>query len=75
MFVNSKQFQELIERLIRVETKNEALEKRIAVLEKNPPNNATKEEDEGYDAKALFNELLNGVPDKETGKVRWTDGR
>ncbi len=75
MFVNSKQFQELIERLVRVEMQNKALEKRIAVLEKNPPNTATNEDVEGYDAKALFDELMNGVPDKETGKVRWTDGR
>lgn len=75
MFVNSKQFQELIERLVRVEMQNKALEKRIERLEKNPLDNAPQEEDEGYDAKALFDELMNGVPDKETGKVRWTDGR
>jgi hypothetical protein len=75
LIVRTTTFQSLIERLVKAEWKNDELEKRIEALEKRPPNTATNAGEEGYDAKTLFDELVNGVPDKGTGKVRWTYGR
>lgn len=81
MFVDSKTFMELVEKLTRVELEHKAevkrLEERIEVLEKrpivladDPPKNPKDEE-----TFKLFEEMTMGVKDINTGRVTYTDGR
>lgn len=80
MFVSSKTFMELVERMTRMELEYQAeikrLEDRIKVLEDRPiviaDDSAKKSTDK---MERLFEEMTMGVKDINTGKVTYTDGR
>ena len=79
LLVRTKVFMELIERITKAEIENKNLQKEIqtvrqevALLKKKDgaTTNATEEED----LSSLVHEIMHGIPDKLTGKVRLTDG-
>ena len=81
MFVSSKTFMELVERMTRMELEHKAdverLERRIKTLEDRPivladdtPKNPKDEE-----TFKLFEEMTRGVKNPSTGRVEYTDGR
>ena len=76
MWISAKMLMELMERLIKAENELKAVSSRVEILEKRPmiveSKNDSSEEDLN---RKLYDELINGVPDKITGKVKWTDGR
>lgn len=81
MFVSSKTFMELVEKMTRMEFEYQAevrrLQDRIAVLEKRPivladDGSASKSSDK---MERLFEEMTMGVKDINTGRVTYTDGR
>ena len=80
MFVSSKTFMELVEKMTRMETTYQAeikrLEDRINVLENRPivlaDDSAKGSTDE---MERLFEEMTMGVKDINTGRVTYTDGR
>lgn len=80
MFVSSKTFMELVQKMTRMELEYQAkikcLEERIEVLEKRPivlaDDSAKKSTDK---MERLFEEMTMGVKDINTGKVTYTDGR
>ena len=77
MFVSSKTFMELVERMTRLEVENQRLKERIETLEKRP---IAVTEEEGINARknpdmnTIYDELMNGVVDNELGRVKLTDG-
>lgn len=80
MWISAKAFMELIDRINHNEQRVRELEHKIEainscpiVLEKKSDTGANTENE--YNASELINELMNGVPNAETGKVVWTDGR
>ena len=80
MFVDSKTFMELVEKLTRVELEHKAevkrLEERIEVLEKRPIVLADDSAEKSTDKmQRLFEEMTMGVKDINTGRVTYTDGR
>lgn len=81
MFVSSKTFMELVERMTRMELEHAAhvkrLEERVEALENRPiiltddlPKNPKDEE-----TFKLFEEMTMGVKNPNTGRVTYTDGR
>ena len=81
MFVSSKTFMELVEKMTRMEFEHQAevrrLQDRIEVLEKRPivladNGSASKSSDK---MERLFEEMTMGVKDINTGRVTYTDGR
>lgn len=80
MFVSSKTFMKLVEKMTRMEMMHEIdvkrLEDRIKVLENRPivvaDDSAKKSTDK---MERLFEEMTMGVKDINTGKVTYTDGR
>lgn len=80
MFVSSKTFMELVERMTRMELEHAAhvkrLEDRIKVLEDRPivlaDDSAKKSTDK---MERLFEEMTMGVKNPNTGRVEYTDGR
>lgn len=80
MFVDSKTFMELVEKLTRVELEHKAevkrLEERIEVLAKRPIVLADDSAEKSTDKmQRLFEEMTMGVKDINTGRVTYTDGR
>ena len=80
MFVDSKTFMELVEKLTRIELEHKAevkrLEERIEVLEKRPIVLADDSAEKSTDKmQRLFEEMTMGVKDINTGRVTYTDGR
>ena len=80
MFVSSKTFMELVERMTRMEMEHaiqvKRLEERIEVLEKRPIVIADDSAKESTDKmERLFEEMTMGVKDINTGRVTYTDGR
>lgn len=76
MFVSSKTFMELVERMTKMQMEIETLKERVKTLE-NRPIIVDKTDDknrEEFDMNRIFDEVVNGVPDRVTGKVRLTDG-
>lgn len=82
LLVRTKVFMELIERITRVELENKQLHKEIqavrqeiALLKKKDDAKPQIGEDENEDdLSSLVHEIMHGVPDKITGKVKLTDG-
>lgn len=80
MFVSSKTFMELVEKMTRMEMTHQAevkrLEDRIEVLEKRPIVLADDSAKKSTDTmERLFEEMTMGVKDINTGRVTYTDGR
>lgn len=80
MFVSSKTFMELVEKMTRMETTYQAeikrLEDRIKVLENRPIVLADDSGKKSTDKmERLFEEMTMGVKDINTGRVVYTDGR
>ena len=80
MFVDSKTFMELVEKLTRIELEHKAevkrLKERIEVLEKRPIVLADDSAEKSTDKmQRLFEEMTMGVKDINTGRVTYTDGR
>ena len=80
MFVSSKTFMELVEKMTRMEMAYQAeikgLERRIEVLEKRPIVLADDSPKKSTDTmERLFDEMTRGVKDINTGRVTYTDGR
>ena len=80
MFVSSKTFMELVERMTRMEMEHKAevkrLQERIEVLEKRPivlANDSAKDSTDTMER--LFEEMTMGVKNPNTGRVEYTDGR
>jgi hypothetical protein len=81
MFVSSKTFMELVEKMTRMECEHKMevkrLEERIETLEKRP---IVLQEDQHPNAKknpdmhTIYDELVNGVVDDKLGRVKLTDG-
>ena len=81
MFVSSKTFMELVEKMTRMECEYKLeikrLQERVETLEKRP---IAVQEDEGVNARknpdmyTIYDELMNGVVDRELGRVKLTDG-
>lgn len=80
MFVSSKTFMELVEKMTRMEMAYQAetkrLEDRIKVLENRPIVLADDSAEKSSDKmERLFEEMTMGVKDINTGRVTYTDGR
>ena len=80
MYVTSKTFMELVERMTRMEMEHaiqvKRLEERIEVLEKRPIVLADDSPKKSTDTmERLFDEMTRGVKDINTGRVTYTDGR
>lgn len=80
MFVSSKTFMELVEKMTRIEMEYKAeikrLEERVDVLEKRPVVLADDSAEKSSDKmERLFEEMTMGVKDINTGRVVYTDGR
>ena len=80
MFVSSKTFMELVQKMTLMEfeyrAKIKCLEERIEVLEKRPIVLADDSAKQSTDKmERLFEEMTMGVKDINTGKVTYTDGR
>ena len=80
MFVSSKTFMELVERMTRMEMEHaiqvKRLEERIEVLEKRPIILADEQEPKRPESTfKLFEEMTSGVKNPNTGRVEYTDGR
>jgi hypothetical protein len=85
MWISATQFQRLIERLVLAEEANKDLQKELEIqgkrierlsdavveIQASPTKNTSKE----LEAREIFDQLMHGVPDPETKKVKWTDGR
>ena len=81
MFVDSKTFMELVEKMTRMECEYKLeikrLQERVETLEKRP---IAVQEDDGINARknpdmhTIYDELMNGVVDNELGRVKLTDG-
>ena len=77
MFVSSKTFMELVERMTVMELRLKRAEERIKTLENRPIIVDAKEEPNGrksYDMNEIYDDLMNGVKDEKLGRVRLTDG-
>ena len=80
MFVSSKTFMELVEKMTRMELGHKAdverLERRIKTLEDRPIVLADDSGKKSTDKmERLFEEMTMGVKDINTGRVVYTDGR
>ena len=76
MWVNSETFMKLVETATRLELKCGDLERRVEHLEKKPVVvNIDEKHNHDDDYKRAYDELMNGVVDKDLGRVRYTDGR
>lgn len=80
MFVSSKTFMELVEKMTRMELEHKAdverLERRIKTLEDRPIVLADDSGEKSTDKmERLFEEMTMGVKDINTGRVVYTDGR
>ena len=80
MFVSSKTFMELVERITRMELEYKAeikrLEDSIKLLENRPivlANDSAKDSPDTMER--LFEEMTMGVKNPNTGRVEYTDGR
>ena len=81
MFVSSKTFMELVEKMTRMECEYKLeikrLQERVETLEKRP---IMVTEDQQPNAKknpdmhTIYDELVNGIVDESIGRVRLTDG-
>ena len=81
MFVSSKTFMELVEKMTRMECEYrlevKRLQERVETLEKRP---MVVTEDEGIngrknpDMHTIYDELVNGIVDDKLGRVKLTDG-
>ena len=81
MFVSSKTFMELVEKMTRMDMayklEIKRLEERIETLEKRP---ILAQEEESVNARknpdmhTIYDELVNGIVDDKLGRVRLTDG-
>lgn len=77
MWVESKTFMELVERMTVMELRLKQAEERIKTLENRPIIVDAKEEPNGkktYDITEIYDDLMNGATDKKLGRVRLTDG-
>ena len=77
MWVDSKTFMELVERMTIMELRIKKQDERIKTLENRPIMVDSKVEPNGrktYDMNEIYDELVNGVPDSSLGRVRLTDG-
>lgn len=81
LLVRTKVFMELIEKVTKVDLENKQLHKdlqelkqAVVLLKKKDGATASKEEDEDENMSDLIHEIMHGVPDNLTGKVRLTDG-
>lgn len=77
MFVDSKTFMELVERMTVMELRIKQQDERIKTLENRPSIVDAKEEPNGrklYDMNEIYDDLMNGVKDEKLGRVRLTDG-
>ena len=79
MWISVKTMMELLERIIRAEGKAAELELRVKKLEERPivseAVQKNKNVDEDVNASKVVEELLYGVKDDQTGRVKYTDGR
>lgn len=78
MWISVKTMMELLERIIKAENTAAELEKRVALLEKRPivsVDVGKGKDDEDVNASKVVEELLYGVKDDQTGRVKYTDGR
>jgi hypothetical protein len=78
MWVDAKVFMQLVETVTTLKLKCAKLEERVETLEKRPVIiQATGEEkkDESNLSLQQYQELMDGVADVNTGRVRYTDGR
>lgn len=77
MFLSSKTFMVLIERMTVMELRIKQQDKRIKTLENRSIIVDAKEEPNGrksYDMNEIYDDLMNGVKDEKLGRVRLTDG-
>lgn len=77
MWVNSKTFMELVERMTVMELRIKQQDERIKTLEDRPIIVDAKEQPNGrksYDMNEIYDDLMNGVKDEQLGRVRLTDG-
>lgn len=76
MFVNTKIFMELVERLTTLSIKLQELELRMESIEKKSlTDNSADLKSSGDDIAKIYHELMNGVIDEKMGRVIYTDGR
>ena len=79
MWISTKTIMELLERIIRAEGKAAELELRVKKLEERPivseAVQKNKNVNEDVNASKVVEELLYGVKDDQTGRVKYTDGR
>lgn len=77
MWVDSKTFMELVERMTVMELRIKQQDERIKTLEDRPIIVDSKVETNGkkdYGMNEIYDELMNGVMDRELGRVKLTDG-
>lgn len=81
MFISSKTFMELVEKVTRMELEHKheikRLNERIETLEKRPiilQEDQHINEKKNPDMHTIYDELMNGVVDDSIGRVRLTDG-
>jgi hypothetical protein len=77
MWVDSKTFMELVERMTVMELRLKQQDERIKTLENRPIIVDAKVEPNGkkdYDITEIYDDLMNGVKDEKLGRVRLTDG-
>ena len=77
MFVSSRTFMELVERMTVMELRLKQQDERIKTLENRPIVEDAKEDPNGrksYDLNEIYDDLMNGVKDEKLGRVRLTDG-
>lgn len=83
LLVRTKVFMELIERIKDAENENEKLRNELQLVKQDVAKlkiknavsgNANNDDDDGEDLSGLVAEIMHGIPDKMTGKVRLTDG-
>lgn len=77
MWVDSKTFMELVERMTVMELRIKKQDERIKTLENRPIIVESKEEPNGrktYDITEIYDDLMNGKTDEKLGRVRLTDG-
>ena len=83
LLVRTKVFMELIERIKDAENENAKLRNELQLVKQDVAKlkiknavigNANNDDDDGEDLSGLVVEIMHGIPDKMTGKVRLTDG-
>lgn len=77
MWVGSRTFMELVERMTVMELRIKQQDEQIKTLENRSIIVDAKEEPNGrktYDMNEIYDDLMNGVKDEKLGRVRLTDG-